>query len=155
LLLGKGLAIDANDLADYYQFGNDQVGGEVGGGLTAAGDYHSGPLTLIIPFGIWGVIGFFWFLAASFKVLWRNYKYGDPDARGINRFLLSYFVARAILYFFVFGGFYLDLMQFIGIVGFSISLNGGVAKRAPVTRPRIVFNRFRPLPPLEGPAPAG
>lgn len=126
----------------------------MGGGFTVSGDYHSGPLTVIIPFGIWGVIGFLWFLAASFKVLWRNYKYGDPDLLRINRFLLSYFAAKTILYFFVFGGFYLDLMQFIGIIGFSVSLNGGVAKPARITRPRILFNRFRPLP-TASPAPAG
>lgn len=154
LLLGKGLGIDANDLMEYYDLGNNQVGGEVGGGLAAAGDYHSGPLTLIIPFGVWGVIAFLWFLAASFKVLWRNYKYGDSDARRINIFLLSYFTAKTFLYFFVFGGFYSDMMQFAGIVGFSVALNGGVAKPVPVTRPRVVFNRFRPLP-MEGPVPAG
>lgn len=154
LLLGKGLAIDANDLGEYYQFGNQQVGGEVGGGLTAAGDYHSGPLTLIIPFGIWGVIAFLWFLVASCKVLWRNYKYGDPDARRINTFLLGYFIAKILLFFFVFGGFYSDIMLFAGIVGFNISLNGGVARPAPVPRPRIVFHRFRPLP-LETPVPVG
>jgi hypothetical protein len=146
LLLGKGLALDSSDLAEYYQFGDQQVGGEVGGGLTAAGDYHSGPLTLIIPFGIWGVIAWLWFLAASFKVLWRNYKYGDPDARRVNTFLLGYFFAKTLLFFFVFGGFYADVMLFTGIIGFSVSLNGGVARPAPVPRPRIVFNRFRPLP---------
>ena len=155
LLLGKGLGIDANDLWEYYQFGNNEVQGEVGGGLAAAGDYHSGPLTVIIPFGIWGVIAFLWFLVASFKVLWANYKYGDPDIRRTNSFLLSYFAAKTILFFFVFGGFYSDMMMFAGLVGFSIALNGGVAKKpAPVTRPRVVFNRFRPLP-AQSPAPAG
>lgn len=154
LLLGKGLGIDANDLMEYYDLGNNQVGGEVGGGLAAAGDYHSGPLTLIIPFGIWGAIAFLWFLAASFKVLWRNYKYGDPEANRINTFLLCYFAAKTILYFFVFGGFYSDMMMFAGIIGFSVALNGGVAKPVPVPLPRVVFNRFRPLP-MERPVPAG
>lgn len=156
LLLGKGLGIDANDLAEYYEFWNNNggVGGAVGGGLTAAGDYHSGPLSLIIQFGIWGVIGFLWFLVASFKVLWRNFKYGDSDARRINTFLLSYFIGRIIIFLFIFGGFYGDVMLFTGIVGFSVALNGGVAKPVPVTRPRVVFNRFRPLP-MEGPVPAG
>jgi hypothetical protein len=37
--------------------------------------------------------------------------------------------------------------MFVGIVGFNISLNGGVAKKpAPVTRSQVVFNRFRQLP---------
>jgi len=152
LLLGKGMGIDVNNLASYYQFGESQVGGEVGGGLAAAGDYHNGPLSLTIQFGIWGVIGFLWFLAASLKVLWANYKYGDPDAKRLNTFLLAYFIAKTIMFFLVFGSFYSDLMIFAGTIGFSISLNGGVARPAPVVRPKIVFNRFRPLP---APATAG
>jgi hypothetical protein len=147
LWLGKGLGIDLQDLASYYQLGNQQVGGEVGGGLTASGDYHNGPLSLIIQFGIWGVIAFFWFLGASVKVLWANYKYGDPDARHINTFLLAHFIAKIVIFFFVFGGFYSDVMTFTGIIGLSVSLNGGVAKKpAPVARPKVEFNRFRPLP---------
>lgn len=146
LLLGKGLGIDLNDLASYYKFGNDQVGGEVGGGFTVSGDYHNGPLSLTMEFGIWGIIGFLWFLLASLKVLWANYKYGDPDIKRLNTFLLAYFIAKIIMFFFVFGGFYSDITVFAGAVAFSISLNGGVAKPAPVVRPKIVFNRFRPLP---------
>jgi hypothetical protein len=144
--LGKGLGIDLNNLVSYYQFGESQVGGEVGGGLAAAGDYHSGPLSLIITFGIWGVIGFFWFLTASIKALWANYKYGDPDSKRLNTFLLAYFIAKTIMFFFIFGNFYSDIMSFAGIIGVSVSLNGGVARPAPVPRPKIVFNRFRPLP---------
>jgi hypothetical protein len=146
LLFGKGLGFDVNDWWSYQTLGNQQVGGDVGGGLTLSGDYHNGPLSLIIPFGIWGAIGFLWFLAASFRVLWRNYKYGDPDLRRINTFLLGYFIAKVIMFFFVFGGFYADLMQFTGIVGLAISMNGGVAKPAPEPRPQVVFHRFRLVP---------
>ncbi len=147
LLFGKGLTFDANDLAMYYSLGNSQVGGEVGGGFALAGDYHNGPLSVVIPFGIWGVIAFLWFLAASIKVLWRNYKYGDPDLHKENTLLLCYFIAKAIMFLFVFGGFYSELFVFTGLIGFNISLNGGVAQSAPaMERPRVVFNRFRPLP---------
>lgn len=153
LLLGKGLAIDPNELASYATLGNNQVGGEVGGGFTLAGDYHNGPLSVIIPFGIWGCIAFIWFLAASVKVLWANYKYGDPEIRKINTFLLSYFITRIIVFFLVFGGFYSEVVAFVGLIGFSISLNGGVAKPVVVTRPQVVFNRFRSLP-MGRPAPS-
>jgi hypothetical protein len=146
LILGKGLGIDFNDLASYYQFGNAQVGGEVGGGFTAAGDYHSGPLSLIIQFGIWGVLGFIWFIAASLRVLWSNYKYGDPAIKRQNTYILAFFITKIVVFIFVFGSFYTDIAVFAGFIGFSISLNGGVAKPAPVPRPKIVFNRFRPLP---------
>ena len=147
LLFGKGLTFDANDLAMYYSLGNSQVGGEVGGGLALAGDYHNGPLSVVIPFGIWGVIAFLWFLAASIKVLWRNYKYGDPDLHKENTLLMCYFIAKVVMFLFIFGGFYSELFVFTGLIGFNISLNGGVAQPAPaVERPRVVFNRFRPLP---------
>jgi hypothetical protein len=145
LLLGKGLTFDANDMAMYATLGNQQVEGVVGAGFTLASDYHNGPLSVVIPFGIWGCIGFIWFLIASIKVLWANYKYGDPAIKRINTFMLSYFISRSVVFLIVFGGFYGDLVGFIGIIGFSISINGGVAKPAPVTRPQTVFNRLRPL----------
>jgi hypothetical protein len=154
LLLGKGLGLDANDLASYESMGNNQVGGEVGGGFTLAGDYHNGPLSVVIPFGIWGCIAFLWFVWASFKALQANYRYGDPEIRKLNRFLLCYFIAKVFMFFFVFGGFYGDITTFVGIIGLSVSLNGGVAKPAPVPQTRISFSRFR-LPSLEGAAPAG
>jgi hypothetical protein len=145
LLLGKGLTFDANDMAMYHTLGNQEAMGEVGGGFTLAGDYHNGPLSLIIPFGIWGCIGFLWFLGASIKVLWANYKYGDPDLRRINTLMLCFFISKVLLFLIIFGGFYSDLVQFIGITGFSISLNNGVAEPVPVTRPEPVLNRSRSL----------
>lgn len=145
LLLGKGLSLDFNDMAMYKTLGNQQVGGDVGGVFTLAGDYHSGPLSVIIPFGIWGCIGFLWFLFASIKVLWANYKYGDPEIRKINTFLLSYFISKSLMFIIIFGGFYTDLFSFICIIGFSISLNGGVAKPEVKTEPQMAFNRGRLL----------
>jgi hypothetical protein len=145
LLLGKGLTFDASDMAMYQTLGQSQVGGLEGGQLTLAGDYHNGPLSLIIPFGLAGVIGFLWFLVASLKVLWANYKYGDPDIRNTNTWVLSYFIAKTVLFFVVFGGFYGDLVTFVGLIGFSVSLNGGVATPAPATQSVQVFNRFRPF----------
>jgi hypothetical protein len=144
LFLGKGLTFDANDMALYMTLGNDQVGGEVGGQAALAGDYHNGPLSLIIPFGIWGCIAFLWFLGASIRVLWANYKYGDPGTKKTNTFLLSFFLAKTIIFFFIFGGFSNELAAFVGLVGFSISLNNGVAQRVPAVRPQPVPVRFRP-----------
>ena len=146
LLLGKGLTFDANDMAMYTTLGNQQAMGEVGGGFALATDYHNGPLSVIIPFGLWGSLAFIWFLTASIRVLYLNYKYGDAETRRINTFLLSFFIARMILFFFVFGSFYTGLVEFVGIVGFSIAVNGGVAKPAPAVRPEVVTRRFRPIP---------
>jgi hypothetical protein len=145
--LGKGLVFDANEMAMYWSLGDSQAMGQVGGGLALAGDYHNGPLSIIIPFGIWGVIGFLWFLVASMRVLWANYKHGDPDLRKINTLLMCYFIAKTFMFMVVFGGFYSDFVVFAGIIGISISLNNGVAIPVPVTeRPHVTFNRFRPLP---------
>ena len=140
LWLGKGLAMNANDLAN--------VGLESGSyGAELAGDYHSGPLSLIIPFGIFGVIAFVWLLIAGLKVLRQNYLYGNPAFLTINRFLLSFFIAKIIFYMVIFGAFKSDLAFFLGLVGLSICVNGGIAEpeRAPV--PKLIYNRFRIPPP--------
>ena len=121
LLTGKGFAIDPTDLA--FAEHNARYGNGAAGAI-AAGDYHNGPLSLVIPLGIWGVIGFTWLAFAGLQHLYRHYKYGDPELRRINTFLLSYFLARLILFVFVFGGFFSDLFIFTGILGLSVSLNG-------------------------------
>jgi len=108
-----------------------------------AGDYHNGPLSIIIPFGIFGTIAFLWFLVAAYRVLLNNYRLGESSLRRINTFLLAYFVARVIVFFFVFGGFHGDLPVFIGLVGLSVCLNGGVVQGMRVAQPRSALNRFR------------
>jgi hypothetical protein len=108
-----------------------------------ASDYHNGPLSVILPLGICGVLAFVWFLAAGFKVLYQNYHFGDPDFHRYNTFLLAYFIARLFFFLTVFGGFYGDLPLFTGLVAMSISLNGGVARPVAATQPQFVFNRSR------------
>ena len=61
LLLGKGYAIS---MEDFEMMGRDVAFRSVDAsqqGLALAGDYHNGPLSVVIPFGIWGVIAFLWF----------------------------------------------------------------------------------------------
>ncbi len=91
-----------------------------------SGNYHNGFLTLIIPFGVWGLGAFLWFSVASIRALSRNYRYGDPRLRIFNRFLLASFLTRFIFYWSVYGQFDLDMASFTGLVGLSISLNGGI-----------------------------
>jgi hypothetical protein len=74
------------------------------------------------------VIAFVWLLAAGFRVLWRNYKHGHPDLLVINTYLLSSFMVMTISFVFVFGSFYSGLVGYAGLLGFSVALNGGVAK---------------------------
>jgi hypothetical protein len=127
LIKGKGLALTPTDMemiAQAQQFGGIATSYEAS---MLAGDYHSGPLSLIIPFGLFGVAAFLWFLWASLQVLRKNYLYGDPVLRRSNTFLYTFFIIRIIAYFFVFGSFYSDLVYFATLIGLSVSLNGGVA----------------------------
>ena len=99
-------------------------------GLAISGDYHSGPLSVILPFGIWGVIVFLWFLIAGVWVLHHNRLYGDPALQTINTFLFTLFLGKIIYFIFIFGAIEGDIAGFGSYLGLSISLNGGICRRA-------------------------
>jgi O-Antigen ligase len=141
LILGKGLSLDARDVEMFRNGMN--AGGSSSDGSAMAGDYHNGPLSLIIQFGIAGVIGFIWTLAAGFRVLQRNYHFGDPSLLLINRVLFAYFIVKCIIFFLVFGSFYADLVYLVGPVGLSIALNGGVCSRVVEPGSVPIFNRLK------------
>jgi hypothetical protein len=125
--LGKGYAFSASDFLltqeaikrGLYTSYEDTL---------IAGDYHNGPLTLIIPFGIWGVLGFAWFCWASLRALHANYRFGDIAIQNVNRFLYAYFIARLLFYLVFYGQFDLDLSVFTGTIGLSIALNNGICR---------------------------
>src|SRR6202142_3862672 len=127
LLLGKGYVISPLD----YQF---VMGPQASirntfaenDAMALAEDFHSGPLSVIIPFGIWGCIAFLWFMAAGIRVVYCNYRYGDPELQTVNSFLLAAFVAQTVFFFFVAGAFNSDMLKFCGLLGLSVSLNGGM-----------------------------
>ena len=137
LLLGKGYLLKSDDfemmgstaLSTGYAAQIDQSSV----GLAASGDYHSGPLSTLIPFGIWGGLAFLWVTLAGLRILYRNWKYGDPELKTINAFLLAWYLQRYLTFFFIFGGFEMDLGLFARTVGFSVALNGGL--RGPVRAP--------------------
>ena len=126
LLVGKGYSIDPEEL--YFAVLGGGAEEASGNAELVAGDYHSGPLSTIIPLGLWGVVGFFWLLGAGTKALYRNYRYGDPALLHINSFFLAMFITQAIVFFTVFGAFNSQLYMFTGILGMSVALNGGVSK---------------------------
>jgi hypothetical protein len=103
-------------------------------------DFHNGPLSLIIPFGIWGVIGWLWFIGAGIRALWLNRKYGEEYVRTANNFIFALFLAKTLFFFFVFGNFYSELTQFCALLGLSMCLNYGIR------RPVVVKEVYRPLP---------
>jgi hypothetical protein len=153
LFLGKGYSIDA---AEFHAAQQEARSGHQEDFYTAmiAGDYHSGPLSVILPFGIWGAIAWLWLLWAGFRVLYYNYRYGDPALWTINAFLLAAFIAQTFVFFFIFGSLYSDLLKFLGLLGLSVAINGGmrkpvVAAPAPAVEPKKVERRrsaFLPPP---------
>jgi hypothetical protein len=125
LLLGKGYLLTQLD----YDFSMSTAfrtisAADIGSAL--AGDYHNGPLSVVLTFGIWGVIAFLWFLIAGARALYDNYRYGDQALQTINTLLLAAFLARAVMFLFVFGALQSDMLTFAGLVGLSVSLNGGI-----------------------------
>lgn len=138
LILGKGYTFDP---AEMEMISAGLVAGQgSAAGSVLAGDYHSGPLSVIMPLGIFGVIGFLWLIAAGTKLLLRNYRYGDPELQYVNRFLLAQFVAKFIFFMAIFGSLYSDLMTFTGLLGLSVCINGGMARRparAPAASPVV------------------
>lgn len=148
LWLGKGFAVGGIQMELAMELGRrGMMSPEDISVLTGA--YHNGPLTVLIPFGIWGAIAWVWFLIASLRALYLNYRAGDPALQTINRFLFAYFLARSLLFFTVFGEFRYDFPIFVGIIGFSLALNGGVCKivkPAKVVKPVTLPLRARPQP---------
>jgi hypothetical protein len=144
LLLGKGFGLNAREmelLSDLQKSGRANSM-EV---ALLASDYHNGPLTVIIPFGIFGVLAFVWFLVASLRALYRNYRYGEAALKTVNTFLLAFFVARVAFFIFVYGAFHTELYIFTGIIGLSISLNGGVARPEVVSESETNVGQLKPV----------
>jgi len=90
------------------------------------GNYHSGPLTLIVPFGLPGLLLTVWFLVFALRVLYCNYRYGEQPLRLTNTFLIAYFLERLVYFVVFYGQFDMDFFVFTGTVGLSLAINGGV-----------------------------
>jgi hypothetical protein len=136
--IGKGYSISPTDL---YLAQQAALRGRAAAheAALAAGDYHSGPLSLYVPFGSFGVLAFLAFLTAGLRATLLNYRYGNPGLRNINRFLFAYFVTKVIFFFGVFGGFYGDMPQLTGLLGLCIALNGGICRKPEVVQRPVVF----------------
>lgn len=133
LLLGKGYRINPTDLYLVVESQKRGLGEDIDQPIVA-GDYHSGPLSVLIPFGIFGTLAFLAFCFAALRMLYRNYRHGDPALRIINTFLLAAFIARFIFYWAIFGAFASDLAVFAGLAGLSVALNGD-GRKAPASLP--------------------
>jgi hypothetical protein len=148
LFVGKGYAMNSAEL-ELMAILVERGGAQSADLSLMAGDYHNGPLSMQIPFGIFGSLTFCWFLIAAGRALYNNWRYGEPDLRHVNGFLLAFFCARVVIFLFVFGGFYSDIAHFAGLIGFGLSLNGGICqpKSVPVATKQAIPLRSRlPLP---------
>jgi O-antigen ligase len=144
LLIGKGYGMDPNEIYAVVEAERLGIGGMQIEATIMAGDYHNGPLSILVPFGIFGVIGFLWVLFAGFRLLHANYRFGDARLRQINTLFLSYYLAQCVCFFFIFGAFNSQLSVFLGVCGMSVSLNGGVKRRTvlklkPLTVPETLM----------------
>ena len=150
LLLGKGYALREDDFAMMGVQGID--GGQFAGGIASqidatqeglaiSSDYHNGPLSTLMPFGIWGGISILWLMAAGLRLLHLNHKYGDPELATVNAFLLVLFIFHIFNFFFIFGAYTGDVSDIAKYAGFSVALNWGV--RGPA-RPASEPVTFKP-----------
>jgi hypothetical protein len=157
LLLGKGYTISSRD----FDFMSVAAGPRAAGNFSGwewsamASNFHNGPLSIVIPFGIWGCLAFLWFIIAAIRVLYLNYRYSPPELQTVNTALYAAFLGHAIFFFFVFGGLDIDMLVFCGLLGLSVCLNGGVRRPVRVIQPAREPEKprgFAQLPPSPVPA---
>jgi O-antigen ligase len=117
LLFGKGYGFNPRDL-EMAKLKSDSEWA----GVTS--DFHNGPLSILIPFGLPGFAAFGWFVFVCIRVLRRNLKCGDPRLRTLNTAILAIFLTRTFFFLFLVGDLSGDLLQMVFLVGLSVSLNG-------------------------------
>ncbi len=138
LLLGKGYGLTEEDFTA-MSMASHSIDFAADWGAAIASDYHNGPLSVILPFGIWGVFAVLWLFIAGGWSLFDNYRYGDPSLRTINALLFAMFITRTFLFLFIAGSLYSDIPVFAGYLGMGVSLNGGICRR-PVPAPAVQPN---------------
>jgi hypothetical protein len=146
LLLGKGYGMSKEDydlIANRIMANSSARFDASEESLAISSDYHSGPFSTLICFGLWGAIGIVWLMAACLWVHYRNFRYGPPELKAANAFLLAECIYHSISFIFIFGAFDNDIGYYARYVGLSVALNGGVLgpKSKAVSNPLI-----KPLP---------
>lgn len=137
--VGKGFSYDGTDYYLTLEAVRRGIRYESYEFALVSGNYHHGILTLIIPFGIWGVLAFGWLTTAGFRVLWLNYRFSPPSLLLINRYLLAFFVVQLLFFLTLYGQFDLDLPIFTGLFGVSVAVNGGI-RRAPAVEATVTLS---------------
>lgn len=144
LLVGKGYAISKEDFASIGADSAFHAFDAADQSLAVSADYHSGPLSVILPFGIWGVIAFLWFTAASLHAMYCNFRYGDPALQTVNTFLFTSYIVAMFSFYIIVGSLATGMQQFTGLLGLSVAINRGICRApAPVRQKVLPFNRFK------------
>jgi hypothetical protein len=136
LLKGKGYNYSADELF-MAQMNSIRAGTALAEEAAFAGDYHNGPLSVIIPFGAAGMLAFIWLIVAGARFLYSVYSKSPPELLLINRFILALFLARVLFFFFIFGSLINELCHFTGLLGFSVALNLAARKESVETEPAV------------------
>ena len=134
--LGKGLTISTVDMEwsqTMGRFGTDQWYQSY---LT--GEHHNGFLSVIISFGIWGMLAFLWLVLAGLWVLVRNYRHGRAELLTVNAYLLASYVSWNIAFFSYAGTLYWSMKDLTGLLALSVALNGGMARAGDATASKPV-----------------
>ena len=121
--LGKGYALSPTDISMAMESVRRGFFESYEAAIVA-GNYHSGPLSVLIIFGIPGLLAFAVFLWLGWRTLARNYRHGPVELRVINRFLLACYLAKVAFYIGIFGDISSDLPFFVGLIGLGIAING-------------------------------
>jgi hypothetical protein len=159
LLLGKGYAIspeEFNEMMGDTALANGEASkvDASQGSLSLSNDYHNGMLSIVLAFGIWGVLVFLWFAFVALRVMFFNFKHGDPALRTVNSVLFVLFLYETLSYLSCLAGLQIatDIPYFIGYLGLSIALNHGVIR--PARGPDAVKPAFYRAGSLPRPRPA-
>jgi len=139
LLLGKGLGFPE---ADFEAIQNVELSAHSPDHWMWAvitGDFHNGPLSVVLTFGIWGVIAFLWLHLAGLRALIKNYRHGEPELQTVNTFILTVYLVQVVMFWLVFGSMYSETIIFASLLGLSVAINNGVAQ------PKVEASQVLPL----------
>jgi O-antigen ligase len=127
--LGKGLTIRSEDMDWVPIMARYRENIQPWYASYLTGEHHNGLLSVLLSFGIFGLLCFLWFAGAVFWVLRQNMKYGDAEIVCINRLLFAFYIAYLLMFCTYFGTLYWQLRDITGIVGISVAINHGVCRR--------------------------
>ena len=124
--LGKGMTVTTVDMETAKTF--ETLGADSWYVSYLTGEHHNGFLSLIIPFGIWGLLAMLWLLGAGLWLLVRNCRHGRAELHSVNAYLLASYVAWMVLYFSYWGTLYWALRDATGLLALGVALNAQAAK---------------------------